>query len=180
MHVGGSHKTMREGWPQDARALKQQPAQPPPTSAAGYLPLPVYLLLLHTSESLLFSKETTMKRRSRETAEGWQSCFFFPFSSVGKKSGSIYTFFQRHFLVIGSRSLPSFYFLSGKFFWFKYRTLVLPYYTHLLRAANIPYWLTHPVCVCVCVCEDTSQKCQEEVGMWETGQLKIDTDWLRK
>jgi hypothetical protein len=39
--------------------------------------------------------------------------------------------------------------LSGKFFWFKYRTLVLPYYTHLLRAANIPYWLTHPVCVCV-------------------------------
>jgi hypothetical protein len=105
--------------------------------------------------------------------------FFFPFSFFfcREKSGSIYTFFKRHFLVIGSRSLPSFYFLSGKFFWFKYRTLVLPYYTHLLRAANNSL-LTHSSGVCVC--EDTSQKCQEEVGMWETGQLKIDTDWLRK
>lgn len=132
----------------------------------------------HLREFVVFKRNDNEKKVA---GNGWgltKFFFFFLFSSVGKKSGSIYTFFQRHFLVIGSRSLPSFYFLSGKFFWFKYRTLVLPYYTHLLRAANIPYWLTHPVCVCVC--EDTSQKCQEEVGMWETGQLKIDTDWLRK
>jgi hypothetical protein len=112
MHVGGSHKTMREGWPQDARALKQQPAQPPPTSAAGYIStyhLP--LLVLHTSESLLFSKETTMKRRSRETADK----VVFLFSSVGKKWEYLY-FFQKTFFCYWIEVASIFLFLSGKFF----------------------------------------------------------------
>lgn len=146
---GGSHKTMREGWPQDARALKQQPAQPPPTSAAGYistyhLPLLVYYyLLLHTSdESLLFSKETTMKRRSRETADK------VVFSSVGKKSGSIYTF-QKTFFCYWIEVASIFLFLSGKFFWFKYRTLVvLPYLFSVLLIFLIDSLIR---CVCVCV-----------------------------
>lgn len=179
MHVGGSHKTMREGWPQDARALKQQPAQPPPTSAAGYLPLPVYYYYT-PPRVCCFQKKRQWKEGRGKRLWGLTKLFFFSFFFFllsGKKVGVSILFFKRHFLVIGSRSLPSFYFLSGKFFWFKYRTLVLPYYTHLLRAANNSL-LTHSSGVCVC--EDTSQKCQEEVGMWETGQLKIDTDWLRK
>jgi hypothetical protein len=180
MHVGGSHKTMREGWPQDARALKQQPAQPPPTSAAGYLPLPVYYYYTPPRVCCFQKKRQWKEGRGKRLRADKVVFFFFYFLFFlmsGKKVGVSILFFKRHFLVIGSRSLPSFYFLSGKFFWFKYRTLVLPYYTHLLRAANNSL-LTHSSGVCVC--EDTSQKCQEEVGMWETGQLKIDTDWLRK
>ena len=72
-------RSLKEGWPEDARP--QTAAQHNPTIH----PLPLVWIHLDEEEFVLFSKETTMKRRSREMAD---NVFFL-------SSGGISTYIDR-------------------------------------------------------------------------------------